>query len=247
MDVAGERDRHWADGDPVPRSVHRAFDRVWDHLVVEDPPTPSDAIFCFGSRHWRVPERAAALFADGVAPVVLVTGGPEVSGDRPEADRLADDLEDAGVARDRIVVEGRARNTGENVALGMTALARHVEATQLTLVSWPLAARRCRATFAVRHPAVALASAPALPEPGVRWSPTPRRIRFALGEVDRLTRYGGLGMIAPEPLPSQVRRSAALLRHHLAGGSADDASLGQVEASRLGVEPQQSALLLREG
>lgn len=250
MEVAGEGDRHWADGDPVAWTVRRAFGHVWDHLVVEDPPTPSDAIFCFGSRHRRVPERAAALYAVGVAPVVLVTGGTEAPGERPEADRLADDLVAAGVPRDRIIVEGRARNTGENVALGMTALARHVEATQLTLVSWPLATRRCRATFGVRHPAVTLASAPALPEPGVRWSTTKRRIRFALGEIDRLRRYGAWGMIAHQPFPPHVLQASAVLRDLLSGRidpSADDPSGGQVEASGLGLEAQQPALLLREG
>ena len=241
-------DRHWADGDHVPPAVRLAFDLVWDHLVVEDPPRPTDAIFCFGSRHRRVPERAAALHAAGVAPLVVVTGGPECRGDLPEAVRFGEEMVAAGIPRDRVILEARARNTGENVVLGMRALRRHVDPHSLTLVCWPLAARRCQATFGVRFPDLEVTSAPALPRSGVRWSPTNRRIRDALGELDRIRRYGEAGMIVPQPALRPLGDAADVLRTHLAAtwASADDPPLVQVEAARTRTEAEQSALRLGE-
>lgn len=234
-----------------------AFSVVWDHLVVEHEPRPSDAIFCFGSRHWRVPQRAAALFAMGVAPVVLVSGAPADPDGPCEADVFAADLVAAGVPAERIVLERHATNTGENVELGVAALRHHLEPSRITAVSWPLATRRCRATFAKVHPAIEVASSPALPRPGARWAPTLRRIRFALGELDRLERYAGLGHIVAQPRPAEVQRATEVLRAEVQrsdGGfsrgpeaaSTHHASGVQLEAPRAQVDPEDASLPLVE-
>lgn len=229
----------------VPAAVRHAFATVWDHLVVEDPLRAADAAFCFGSRDRRVAPVAAALHRRGLAPRVLVTGGADPSLGVAEADRMARALRAGGVAADRIVVERAARHTGENVALGVAALRAVAPARRLLLVSWPLAARRCRATFGARHPEVEVVSVPALPAAGVRWGPTWRRVRLALGEIDRLERYGASGDVAVVPVPRPVRDAVAELRAGL--GSADDAALDEVEAPGARAEPEQAALALVEG
>lgn len=193
-------------------SVASAFGAAWDHLVVEDPPGSADAIFCFGSRHWRVPQRAASLFAEGAAPYIVITGGPAARGEASEAERFGAELVAAGVPADRLILEHRARHTGENVELGLEQLRRRLDPERLILVSWPLAARRCRATFAHRAPEVAVTSAPALWYPGHRWRPTLRRIRFSLGELDRLRRYASDGSIAPQVRPAAVDEAVPVLR-----------------------------------
>jgi uncharacterized SAM-binding protein YcdF (DUF218 family) len=60
--------------------------------------------------------RAAALLRAGVARDVLLSGGLvfPVEGERTEADQLRRVLLDLGVAPERIVVEGKSRNTREN-------------------------------------------------------------------------------------------------------------------------------------
>ncbi len=231
--------------------VASAFGAAWDHLAVEDPPGPTDAIFCFGSRHWRVPERAAALFAEGVAPFVVVTGGPSAPGGASEAERFAADLVAAGVPEDRLILEHAARHTGENVVLGLEHLRRHLEPQRLTLVSWPLAARRCRATFAHLAPEVSVASAPALRHAGYRWRPTLRRIRFSLGELDRLHRYGAEGLIVAQPRPVAVDEAIPVLRAALGwpdgagqGRSAHDAAGLAVEAPRPAREAEARSLIV---
>lgn len=243
--VEAPAQRAWAPS-PIGPAARRAFRVVWSHLVVEhpvEPPVaPADAIFCFGSRHHRVPERAAALHAAGGAPLVLVTGGPAGAGEAPESTTFARRLVELGVPVDRIVAEPLARHTGENVELGLAALRARTEVRRLLLVSWPLAARRTTATFAAQHPEVAVASTPALRRPGWRWCPTTKRIGLALGELDRLERYADLGWIAPVAVTASVADATAVLREELARlaaeGSAHDAPLRGVPAARTRSEPE---------
>lgn len=197
------------------REVERSFRVLWDHLVVQDPLSPSDAIFCFGSRDRGVPAQAARLFREGAAPLVMVSGGGLIDGARSEAEVFAEDLVARGVPIERIVTEHASTNTGENVILGVAGLSVHVDLHRITAVSWPLCARRCRATLARHHPDVAVASAPALDHPGEVWPATPRTIRAALGEWDRLGVYVGMGFTVAQPRPPEVHEAVGRLRRAL--------------------------------
>lgn len=185
--------------------------------MVEDdltqlPDSSMDAIFCFGSRHFRVPQTASTLLQLNVAPLALITGGPSRSGERPESDLFADAIVASGVKRSRLVVEREALHTGENVTLGMAALLEHCEATSIVGVAWPLAARRVVATFALHHPEIRVYSAPALRMTGWRWCPTPKRVGLMLGEFDRLTTYRNLGWVRSDAPSATVQEAAEVLR-----------------------------------
>ena len=84
--------------------------------VVEDEPMKSSGQIAFNDNVERliVTHR---LLRDGKARVVIA------SGETPEADVLAMQLADWGIAKDRIIVEGRARNTHENAVFSQ-AIAR---------------------------------------------------------------------------------------------------------------------------
>lgn len=200
-------------GDPV----HRAFTIVWNHLVVEDDlDEPADVIFCFGSRHWRVPHRAAELHDRGVARRILITGGVPSGEQVAEADRFAATLRRRGIPPADLILERHATNTGENVRLGLRKLDHLGPLSDLVLVCWPLAARRGRATFRRWAPGLRIHCAPALSRPGRRWNPNPKRIRLALGELDRLRRYRESGVILDGPVPDDVIEASLVLHDHLA-------------------------------
>lgn len=199
-------------GSEPPPGHHDAFRVLWDYLVPVDQPTVSDVIFCFGSRDHTVPARAAELFVLGVAPWVLVSGGVSFDGRRSESEAFADDLCSFGVPRDRIIVEGASTNTGQNVILGMAALSSEMDVGRITAVSWPLAARRCRATFARWFPQVEVWSSPSHGGEDERWQATDRTMRAALGELDRLARYAEAGFLCEQPVPTAVRQAAEALR-----------------------------------
>lgn len=221
--------------------IDAAFRVVWDHLVPEDGHESCDAVVCFGSRHWRVPARTASYYLSGLTRTVVVTGGTVEADGRVEADRIAHELIAAGVPPEALCVERRALNTFQNAQLAVAdlALRRAAEGLDptpgtLALVSWPLASLRCRSTLARIHPGIEVLSVPALAAPGRRWQPTPKRIRLALGELDRLDRYAASGHLVPVTCPDEVRHAAELLSQAV-GGPAEGPGSGR--AQRREAEP----------
>ncbi|MGE3621120.1 MAG: hypothetical protein AB7L84_11730, partial [Acidimicrobiia bacterium] len=149
--------------------------------------------------------------------------------------------------RDRIVVERRARNTGENVVLGVAALAaRGVRPRSVVSVAWPFAARRCVATFARHHPEIAVRSAPAFGRPGVRSPLTAATARWAVDQLERLLRYGDEGIVAGRPVPPAVVRAAVELRALLGPSTGPAASAGaEGRGERTAVHERREAVLDR--
>jgi len=213
---------------------------VWSYLVVSDAPVPGDAVFAFGCGDLRVPQRAANLHLDRWAPRVLVSGGVgrrtgELFG-ASEAAVFARHLGWLGVPATAIVAEDRASNTGENVTLGMRALARAgVRVGRALLVAKPFVMRRCAATFRLRHPLVETVCCP--PQGPMLDFVEGTRPAFAarlVAELDRLDRYPRLGYIASQPLPvpRPVAQAAAEVRRLLAGRGGREWGQGVSEAGR---------------
>jgi uncharacterized SAM-binding protein YcdF (DUF218 family) len=62
----------------------------------------------------RRSERAADLYAEGIAPVIICTGGQTGGRTRSEADACREVLEANGVPRSAILLDERSRSTEEN-------------------------------------------------------------------------------------------------------------------------------------
>jgi hypothetical protein len=199
---------------------------IWSYLAVTKAPAPADVVFAFGCANLSVPQRAANLLLDGLAPYVLVSGGVgrragELFGSS-EAAVFARHLEWLGVPAEAVVAEDQAANTGENVTFGMRALSRRrIGVGRALLVAKPFGMRRCAATFRLWHPAVDTVCCP--PAGAMLDFAERSRPAFAgrlVAELDRLDRYPELGYIASEPPPPMaVVEAAAQVRRLL--GTAD--------------------------
>jgi hypothetical protein len=92
---------------------------VWDYHHVHHALAKADCIIVLGSHDTRVAERGAEVFLAGWAPLVVCSGhlGGLTSGmwNRSEAEIFADVAAGLGVPRERILIESRSTNTGENV------------------------------------------------------------------------------------------------------------------------------------
>jgi uncharacterized SAM-binding protein YcdF (DUF218 family) len=81
-------------------------------IVPAMPPLrPDPHLDASADRVWH----AARLYKRGVAPTIIVSGGPVNPASRPEAGAMRDFLIDLGVPPTAIVMEGKARNTIENI------------------------------------------------------------------------------------------------------------------------------------
>lgn len=197
--------------------INQAIDRVWDFLRVQEEPKKSDAIFVFGCGSLLVPERAAELFQQGVASVILVSGAmgktASIKFGMSECDAFYQMLIKQGVPSQSILLEREATNTGENIIFGMKMLREKMNVHSITFVSTPYHSRRCKATFQLREPDLVVC-----PCPPVGYFPqfiafTKERAALKLvGEIDRLIKYPEQGLIIPQEIPMEVLKASELIK-----------------------------------
>lgn len=89
--------------------------------------------------------RAARAFADGLAPVVIVSGGRHWAG-HAEADVMAEALCLCGVPREALVLELLSLSTCENARYSVR-LARSLDAVSLGIVTCDWHMRRAQSAF----------------------------------------------------------------------------------------------------
>ena len=132
--------------------LRKLAERVWRYHHMDHELQKSDVILVLCSHDTTVAERGAQLFLDGWAPLLVFTGGLGAITKRlwsdPEADRFARIAIEMGVPEDRILIENRSTNTGENVAFTRDLLrSRGLDPASFILVQKPYMERRTFATF----------------------------------------------------------------------------------------------------
>ena len=112
----------------------------------------SDAILVLCSHDKKVAERGAQLFLDGWAPLLIFAGGlgsvTRAMWSEPEADQFAEVAVGMGVPNERILIENKSTNTGENILFTRLLLAeKQIDPQKFILVQKPYMERRSFATF----------------------------------------------------------------------------------------------------
>src|SRR5262245_19031964 len=125
---------------------------IWRYHRLDHQLAPADAILVLCSHDKIVAERGADLFLEGWAPLLVFSGGlgsiTRRLWDEPEADQFARIAVARGVPADRILVENRSTNTGENVLFTRRLLEeRAIDPARFILVQKPYMERRSYATF----------------------------------------------------------------------------------------------------
>jgi uncharacterized SAM-binding protein YcdF (DUF218 family) len=176
----------------------------------------SDVIVVLCSHDTIVAERGAQLFLDGWAPLLVFTGGLGVITRHlwsdPEAERFARIAVGIGVPADRILIENRAANTGENVAFTRELLAsRGLDPATFILVQKPYMERRAFATFNKVWPGKTIT----VTSPRVAMDDYLRRysnealspddvICIMVGDLQRIREYPARGFQIPQDIPADV-------------------------------------------
>lgn len=214
----------------LPTGLVEAWDFLADTGDRYAPIGTADAIPCLGSANLGTARRGAALFANGVAPIVVVSGGaPWVRRSRvgrphaTEADAFAHELQDRGVPAGAILWDRRSTNTGENARFAVDALeAAGIPPRRLVVVCFPTLVRRAAATFALVHPDIAVRAVASFDTFDDFEESPQRAVALVVAEVRRLVTYPELGLIAPVDVPHWVRETAARLSGDLPNGDQSD-------------------------
>ncbi len=212
----------------LPQEVAEAAQVVWDYHHLHHTLRPADCILALGSHDVRVAERAAELYLQGFAPWLICAGGlgrlTEGVWDRPEGDIFADAAMRLGVPADRILIENRSTNTGENfVRVGELLRARGLDPRTVIVVQKPYMERRAYATAKRHWPdrEILVTS----PQYGFEEYPTAeitaeQIVHIMVGDLQRIPIYAEKGYQIPQEVPAEVweayHRLVALgYTHHL--------------------------------
>jgi uncharacterized SAM-binding protein YcdF (DUF218 family) len=191
-------------------------EKIWNYHHLHHELKKSDAILVLCSHDRGVARRAAELWLDRWAPLLIFSGGLGSVTSRfwtePEADQFAQIAIDMGVARDSILIENRSTNTGENILFTRRLLEeRGIDPQSFIVVQKPYMERRSYATFMkmwpgkkiiVTSPQVTLAEY--LERDAEHPLSADDDIAIMVGDLQRIRIYPEKGFQIPQEIPPGV-------------------------------------------
>lgn len=132
--------------------IRELADKLWRYHQLNHDVTAADAIMVLCSHDKAVAERGAQLFLEGLAPLLIFSGGlgaiTKHLWSEPEADQFAAIATRMGVPEASILIENTSTNTGENVLFTKRLLAeKGMDPQTFIVVQKPYMERRSYATF----------------------------------------------------------------------------------------------------
>ena len=186
--------------------------KLWDYHHLYHVPAPADCILVLGSLDLRVANRGAELYLQGLAPILIFSGGlgkvTAAMWTESEAELFARIALDMGVPSEAIFIENKSTNTGENILFTQRLLEEkglHLE--RFIVVQKPYMERRSYATFKKHWPDKELiVTSPqilfedyATPE-----MPMEKVINLMVGDLQRIKLYPAKGFQIFQEIPDEV-------------------------------------------
>lgn len=186
--------------------------QLWDYHQMNHYLSKADCILALGSHDLRVAERAAALYLEGWAPLVIMSGGlgnfTQNMWTEKEADRFAAIAIQKGVPAEAILVENQSTNTGENILFTQKLLERQgLDPHSFIVVQKPYMERRSFATFKKHWPDKHLL----VTSPQIAFDkypneeiPIERVINIMVGDLQRIKLYPAKGFQIHQEIPGNI-------------------------------------------
>lgn len=197
----------------LPETIRDDVQTLWDYHDMHHETRSSDVGIGLGSHDLGVATCAASLFLEGLFPLIVFTGANAPTTverfPRGEAVHYHEHALSLGVPDSAILIEPRARNTGENVTFTRQLLADHgIRVSTAVLMSRPYQQRRAYATSRKLWPGleVICASLPLQLDDYVASIGDPDRVvNMLVGDTQRITVYAEQGFAIPQDVPPAVQ------------------------------------------
>jgi uncharacterized SAM-binding protein YcdF (DUF218 family) len=186
--------------------------KLWDYHHMHHTLENADCILVLGSHDLRVAERGAEVYLEGLAPIIIFSGGlgnvTKGIWTETEADKFATIALDKGVPREAIFIENKSTNTGENILFTQQLLKdKHLDLQKFIVVQKPYMERRSYATFKKHWPDKDLL----VTSPQIAFEdypneeiPVERVINIMVGDLQRIRVYPEKGFQIPMDIPKDV-------------------------------------------
>lgn len=186
--------------------------KVWDYHQMNRPLQKADCIFVLGSHDTRVAERAADIYLQGLAPLLIFSGGlGRLTKDlwsETEAELFAKIALQKGVSENDILTENRSTNTGENILFTRQLLQeKELNPQSFILVQKPYMERRTYATFQKQWPGKTVyVTSPQISfeDYPTAEAPVEKVINIMVGDLQRIRIYAEKGFQIHQDIPGEV-------------------------------------------
>lgn len=185
---------------------------IWDYQLMHHELQKADLILVLGSHDVRVAEYAAELYLAGWAPLLVFSGGRgrlTEKWQKPEAEIFAEAAIKKGVPKDKVLIEDKSTNTGENILFTKNLLdSKGLYPKKIILVQKPYMERRSYATFKKQLPAIdVVVTSPRIPfeKYDLEDRPKDQKIHVLVGDMQRIKIYGEKGFMISQEIPDEVR------------------------------------------
>jgi len=191
----------------------RLAKKLWDYHHVNHTVEKAEFILVLGSHDLRVAHRAAELYFEGWASMIIFSGGlgnfTKEMWTETEADKFAAIAIKMGVPKESILVENKSTNTGENILFTQQLLAqKNLDPQSFIVVQKPYMERRSYATFKKHWPDKKLI----VTSPQISFEdypteeiPLERVINIMVGDLQRIIIYPAKGFQIYQEVPPDVR------------------------------------------
>lgn len=185
---------------------------IWDYHHVYHTLQKADCILSLGSHDTRVAEKAAELYLEGWAPLLIFAGGlgrlTEGMWTESEADLFARIAMEKGVPAKAILIENRSTNTGENIQMVQRLLGESgIDPKTFIVVQKPYMERRSLATFEKNWPGKQFV----VTSPQISFEAYPNKeipmekvINIMVGDLQRIKIYPAKGFQTYQEIPAEV-------------------------------------------
>lgn len=184
---------------------------IWDYHLLHHELEKADCIFALGCHDAGVGNYAADLLLAGWADTLLISGGvlfDKDPGDMTEAEYFRDIALQKGVPAEKIIIENKATNTGENFQLAAAILNEcGLDLKKFIVVQKPYMERRTFATGMVqwKNKQLILASEKtSFKEYLQKGIPRDRILNTMVGDLQRIKYYPQKGFQIYQEIPAHV-------------------------------------------
>lgn len=196
----------------ISNEIKALAQQLWNYHHMNHIPARADCILALGSHDLRVADRAAELYLEGWAPLVVMSGGlgnfTKDMWTETEADRFAAIAIQKGVPAEAILIENRSTNTGENILFTQQLLKQEgLDPQNFIVVQKPYMERRSYATFKKHWPDKSLlVTSPQIgfDEYATDDIPPERVINIMVGDLQRIKLYPAKGFQIHQDIPAPI-------------------------------------------
>lgn len=198
---------------------------IWDYMVLNQPLTKCDLIIGCGCCDKQIPVLCAELLKRGYASKIIFTGGlGKITQDifpKSEAEIYRDIAISCGVESERILIENKSTNTGDNFKFSADLIAKNnLKADKILIVHRGIYQRRTLnvAKTVLKNSELFITAPPVTFEEFITFlerstsEEIQRSISVIVGNIQRLIIYPQFGWQTEEEIPLNVLRAYKILK-----------------------------------